>query len=471
MNCWIHDRFCHGEVYNTEANTRHAGASTRLFRFIHAADIHLDSPLRGLERYEGAPVEEIRAAPRRAFENLVEFAIEEGVSFLLLSGDLYDGDWRDYNTGLFFVAQMQRLADADISVHVIAGNHDAASQITRRLTLPENVTLYASKAPQTIEIEELNVAIHGQSFEHRSEQDDLAANYPPAIGGRFEIGLLHTSLGGYAEHDVYAPTSVEMLKSKGYDYWALGHVHARKEIAKDPWIVFPGNLQGRHARELGPKGATLVEVVDGRVSGVSHRAFDVVRWARVEVEVPAEASAAETLDLVRERLEAAAAKAGRLLVVRLRLGGRCAAHATLTADRERWVQEYRAVAMELRGEGVFLERVSFETEPVFDTDSLMTRDDALGDLMRRLSVFDALSDPSSEGSFEDALLEAGGVGERLADLATRLPPELLRADPELGGFDPREPSQLRALMPEVRVLLRSALMEAVNAGQREAGSS
>ena len=100
-------------------------------KFIHAADIHLDSALRGLERYEGAPVEEIRSATRRAFDNLVQLAIDEQVAFVLLAGDLYDGDWKDYNTGLYLVGQMQRLHDASIPVFIVAGNHDAASQITK----------------------------------------------------------------------------------------------------------------------------------------------------------------------------------------------------------------------------------------------------------------------------------------------------------------------------------------------------
>src|SRR5918996_1910432 len=111
-----------------------------MFKFIHAADIHLDSPLRGLEQYDGAPVEQIRGATRQALANLVELALAERVAFVLLAGDLYDGEWKDYNTGLFFAAQMTRLREAGIRAFLIAGNHDAASQLTRYLRLPDNVT-------------------------------------------------------------------------------------------------------------------------------------------------------------------------------------------------------------------------------------------------------------------------------------------------------------------------------------------
>ena len=94
-----------------------------MLKFLHAADIHLDSPLHGLERYEGAPVEELRSATRRAFDNLIELAIAEDVSFVLLAGDLYDGDWKDYNTGLYFVGQMRKLKEAGIRVFIVSGNN------------------------------------------------------------------------------------------------------------------------------------------------------------------------------------------------------------------------------------------------------------------------------------------------------------------------------------------------------------
>src|SRR3954464_3372411 len=132
--------------------------------FLHAADIHLDSPLRGLERYEHAPVDRIRGANRRAFERMIGLAVDRRVDFVLIAGDLYDGDWRDYNTGLYLVKELGRLRDHKIPVYLIAGNHDAANKMTRALTLPENVRLLAHDRPETVRLDELDVAIHGQSF-------------------------------------------------------------------------------------------------------------------------------------------------------------------------------------------------------------------------------------------------------------------------------------------------------------------
>ncbi|HHD57358.1 MAG TPA: DNA repair exonuclease, partial [Desulfobulbaceae bacterium] len=222
--------------------------------FLHAADIHLDSPLRNLATREGAPVELIRNATRRAFENLVQLAVDEKVDFLLLAGDLYDGAWRDFNTGLFFIEKMRRLKEAGIRVFLISGNHDAASRITRALRLPDNVVHFSSRRARTIELEDLNVAIHGQSYAKRAVTADLAKDYPPPVQGMVNIGLLHTALAGRDGHEPYAPCTPGELADKGYDYWALGHVHQREIVDKDPWIVFAGNLQGRHIRETGPRG-------------------------------------------------------------------------------------------------------------------------------------------------------------------------------------------------------------------------
>src|SRR3974390_1395346 len=132
--------------------------------FLHAADIHLDSPLNGLERYENAPVDRIRGATRRAFTRLIDLAIDKRVDFVLLAGDLYDGDWRDYNTGLFLARELRRLRDCHIPVFLIAGNHDAANKMTRSLRLPDNVRFFSQDRPETVALDALDVAIHGQSF-------------------------------------------------------------------------------------------------------------------------------------------------------------------------------------------------------------------------------------------------------------------------------------------------------------------
>ncbi|MEO3875915.1 DNA repair exonuclease [Nonomuraea sp. B12E4] len=294
-------------------------------KLIHAADLHIDSPLRGLSAYEGSPAEDLRTASRRALQGLVDLAISESVDGVLLAGDIYDGDWPDFQTGLFFGKQMSRLRAEGISVYVVSGNHDAQNTMTHRLRLPDNVHMFDVDEPETVLDEKAGLAVHGQGFPRWNITENLALGYPPPCRDLFNVGLLHTALTGRDGHDRYAPCTVDQLTGKGYDYWALGHVHHREVVRKDPWIVFPGNIQGRHARETGPKGCTLVTVGDDlRVRSAVHHDLDVARWEHLRID----ASGAEDLDavtdLVQARLNALAC--GKLQAVRVSLTGHSSAH-------------------------------------------------------------------------------------------------------------------------------------------------
>ncbi len=354
-----------------------------MFKFIHTADIHLDSPLKGLEVHEGAPVEEIRGATRRAFDHLVDLAIAEEVAFVLIGGDLYDGDWKDYNTGLFFAARMGRLARAGIQVYIVSGNHDAASQITKAMPLPGNVFVFPSKHPESMKIEGLGVIIHGRSYAFRAVTENLASQYPPQDTGYFNIGLLHTSLTGRAGHEDYAPCTLDDLKSKGYDYWALGHVHAREILCEDPWVVFPGNIQGRHIRETGAKGATLVTVEEGRIIEVEACELDLLRWALCQVDLSPCETAESIHEAVRQAFEQALDQAaGKVLALRLILKGKCPVHAQLLDRTDQWTEEFRGIAAGLGD--VWLEKVLFQTSRQVELGELFAKDTPIAGLLESI---------------------------------------------------------------------------------------
>jgi len=411
------------------------------FCFVHAADVHLDSPLAGLARYEGAPVQAIRRATRDAFSNLVELAVVEAVDFVLIAGDLYDGDWKDYNTGLFFSAQMARLEEAGIPAFVVAGNHDAASQITRRLRPPGNVHVFSTAAPQTRVLERLGVAVHGQGFPRREVTEDLSRAYPAPLEAHFNIGLLHTALDGREGHAPYAPASVAGLRARGYDYWALGHVHAREVVCEEPWIVFPGNLQGRHAREIGAKGASLVRVAGHRVEAVEHRAVDVVRWFDEAVDCGAAADVDTVLSRVEHALERVRdAAQGRLAAVRLRLTGEAPVDARLRSQAERLVNECHALAVNIGD--VWVEQVRVETREPGDASAALSRDDAFGGLLRSIRDLDA---------DDEALAE---LATEFIPLRNKLPAGLLSGD---DAFDPASPDTVRAALADVKALLVARL--------------
>lgn len=411
------------------------------FTFIHAADIHLDSPLVGLERYEGAPVEYVRGATRQAFRNLVLLALEEKVDFVLIAGDLYDGDWRDYNTGLFFAAQAGLLRQADIPIYLIRGNHDAASQITRQLRLPDNVHEFSAEGPETKVIEEITVAIHGQGFPTRDVSEDLSQRYPAPLAGYFNIGLLHTCATGREGHGNYAPCDTGYLKNKGYDYWALGHVHNREELSRDPWIIFPGNIQGRHIREIGAKGCTLVQVRDGRVQEVRPRALDVLRWHLCQVDAAGCVSYDELLERAKGEIEAVPdLREGHLLALRLVFSGSCPIHRQLQANRQRLDNDLRALATEQGPESIWIEKVQLQTHPETRVGGLL----AGGPL-------DTLRQFMAELGTDDSFLE------ELVSLLERernaLPGDLFQA----GELDPGDSQYLKELLPQVEELIFSRL--------------
>jgi len=395
-------------------------------KFLHAADIHLDSPLTGLSSLGAVPEGVTRHCTRRAFANLVDLAIAQDVAFVIIAGDLYDGDWRDYQTGLFFAGEMRRLGRP---CFLIRGNHDARSVITKSLVLPPGVFEFSSRRAETQVLDELGVALHGRSFPDRAVPEDLSAGYPEPVRGRLNIGILHTSAEDPGEHETYAPCRVSGLIAKGYDYWALGHIHQRQELHPPghPWIVFPGNIQGRHVRETGAKGCTLVEVRDGAIVGLEHRDTDVLRWASLRVPVDGAESMAEIATRLRFELSVAQDQAGGLpLIARVTLAGATDRHAELVADPRAIDAECRNAAAAVSG-SLYIERVRLETRlPPRPLD----RDDAIADLeeafclalddpevqRRLLAEFGALAAQIPSAPGRDMLAPPGHVG-RLRELA------------------------------------------------------
>ena len=414
-------------------------------KLVHAADLHLDSPLVGLERYEAAPVAELRRATRDALDRLVELCVTERADLLLIAGDLFDGSWRDYSTGLFLCERMARLREAGVEVVWLRGNHDAASRLTHHLRMPENVRELSSHEPESVTFERLNLVVHGQGFARAAVETDLSARYPAAVAGALNVGLLHTALEGREGHAPYAPCRLSALIDRGYDYWALGHVHAHEVVHRDPWVVYPGNLQGRFARETGPKGAMLVEFDGARVTAVEHRALDVVRWARVNLDASACATLDDVAEAVRDALTEVAESAGqRLLAVRIEVGGRTRAHAALLADAERALASVRAAGLDVAGASVWIERVDFATRPPGEPlDRLGTERGPLADLLREIE--DLRRDPDSLATF---LAELPGLAELTRKL--RLP-----AQP--GETDELLPS---ALLDDALALLLARLADA-----------
>ncbi len=400
-------------------------------KILHAADIHLDSPLQKLGHYEGAPTDRIRGASRRALENMVALAIKEAVDLVVIAGDLYDGDWPDQNTGLFFVAQASKLVDAGIPMAVIRGNHDAANRMTSSLPLPRNpdgseIMLRADQVDLR-QFDSIGVAVHGRSFQNRAELENLAAGYPSPINGMFNVGLLHTSLTGAEGHDPYAPCTPAQLADKRYDYWALGHIHARANHAMEGSapIMFSGNLQGRHIRESGPKGCVIVDVDARDRCTTRFVELDVVRWQLCQIDV----SKLRHMDEIVDEFERWLAKAlgdvdQRLLVVRVELVGRTELHHLFRRNQIQLKSSLQATAVTYGHEQVWLEALKIRcTEPA-DHPTLVDLD---GPLESLASVIAELKQDDQLGSVIEGELQS---------IAKKLPREFTGDDPVLSMDDP-----------------------------------
>jgi DNA repair exonuclease SbcCD nuclease subunit len=331
-------------------------------RIIHAADIHLDSPLQGLGRLGDAGLaEQLRAATRRAYDNLVQLCLDEKAELLVIAGDIYDGDWPSYETGEHFVRGLQKLRGSGIEVALLYGNHDAESSITKRLSMPEGVRVLSTSEPESVEFPHIGVVVHGQGYPIRDVTDNLAQRYPKRREGWVNVGVLHTGVEGIAGHARYAPCSVADLTGREYEYFALGHIHQRSEQAGgDHPVWFSGNLQGRHPREAGPKGALILDAQPNSPTRVRFAECDVARWEVLQPDLTDCKDVDDVVAAMNVEYQNAIGRAGdRPLVVRFTLVGQTAAAGALADDPDRLLAEARILIRD----GSAVDKVALDVSP------------------------------------------------------------------------------------------------------------
>ncbi|AXH99896.1 DNA repair exonuclease [Sporosarcina sp. PTS2304] len=223
-------------------------------RFLHTADLHLDSPFKGMSASGPDEIEKIQQSTFQAFDRMITYAVEQQPDFIVIVGDIYDGEDRSLRAQIRFQQGMKRLDQAQIPVFLSYGNHDHLAGKWTRVSLPENVHVFAETVEQKrLTVRGETVTLHGFSYPQRHVREPMIADYQQADEG-IHIGMLHGSVAGDSAHAVYAPFTISDLQRKNYQYWALGHIHKRQVLAQNPPIVYPGNLQGRHKNEQGVKG-------------------------------------------------------------------------------------------------------------------------------------------------------------------------------------------------------------------------
>lgn len=381
------------------------------FRFVHAADLHLDTPFEGIGRTSPAVAEALRDASLDAWDALVELTLRRDAAFLLIAGDVYDGAERGVRAQLRFLRGLERLAAAGVATLVVHGNHDPLDGWSAIQRWPENVTVFEAGEVRSVAIErggELLATVHGVSYGSRDPQANLALGFARSAAPGLQLGLLHCNVGGEPGHAAYSPCSLADLHAVGLDYWALGHVHDRRVLSEGPcWVAYPGNLQGRSPRasERGAKGALVVEVAGGQVQDVEFESLDRVRFERVEVDAEAGDVPALLELLQAEALARRAASDGRGLVVRGVVTGRGGLHVDLARPKvlEGLLGELRAASAVL-APFVWWDAVRDETRAELDLAAIQLRDDFSAALLRRVEA--VLAAPQQHAELLDAPGEA-----------------------------------------------------------------
>lgn len=306
------------------------------FRFIHAADLHLDSPFRGLAKAPEQVREALTDSTFEAMRHLTQTAIREKVDFIVLAGDLYDEADRSLRAQLILVKEWEKLEEHGIAVYVIHGNHDPLNGARAALKLPQNVYVFGADQmeyqPAYRRSGELAAFIYGISYGSRVVTENVAATYRIQPEAPFHIALLHGNVDGDGTHDPYAPCALaELIGGNGFDYWALGHIHHRRVLHQYPHVVYSGNTQGRNPRETGAKGCYIVDVTAARAVQLTFVPLDEVRWSEYTYSIDRVASEQELLQQLDEAVERLLAGTdGRSVMLRLYLNGRGLLHQKLS---------------------------------------------------------------------------------------------------------------------------------------------
>lgn len=366
----------------------------KAFRFIHAADLHLDSPFKGLSGLPSAIRGPLRESTFDALTRLVGLAISERVDFVLVAGDVYDAADRSLRAQLRFQRAVETLAERRIPVYAVHGNHDPDDGRKAALRWPDSVRFFSSAEAECFAVTDPLrgdlACVHGWSYPSASVTDNPLSRYGSPRPGLFNIGLLHANADGDPDHDNYAPCSVKELVRSGMDYWALGHIHTRRVLNDSPPVVYPGNLQGRSVRETGAKGCYIVDVAESGATSLGFRPVDAVRWFTIDVSIEGMTGEQELRDRLEERMRECEEEAeGRPSIVRFRLQGRGPLHRTLSrpgpvrelTEEFRELQRRRAEAEE-GAPFVWIESVHVRSAPEFDLRLAASRNGFLGDLLQ-----------------------------------------------------------------------------------------
>ncbi|WP_160647999.1 metallophosphoesterase family protein [Chengkuizengella marina] len=363
------------------------------FRFIHAADLHLDSPFKG---YMNIPSEEITSYIKNstfiALQAMVDLAIREKVQFIVLSGDIFDLADRSLRAQIRFQKEMLKLGEYNIQVFIIHGNHDPEDGSRADLQWPDHIHFFPSNQVEMIPAYDTNgqeiAHIYGISYPTKSVTSNLTKKFNITDVNQYNIALLHTNLDGNPNHDNYAPSQKEDLLQLAVNYWALGHIHSRQIVHENPHIVYPGNIQGRSVRELGERGCYIIDVDETKATRLTFVSLEAVRWIHHKIKITDLKNEQDLKNIIDKQLKILEEdKEYKPTIVRFTFEGHGPLHHFLNENiniKELLLeyQEYTIESLKSDQFFVWIESFKVNTSPEISRDQYMDDSHYLGDLLR-----------------------------------------------------------------------------------------
>jgi DNA repair protein SbcD/Mre11 len=368
-------------------------------RFIHTADLHLDSPFRGLAETSPSLRDTLQSATLGALDRVVDHTIKSKADFLIIAGDLYDSKDRSLRALVSFRKQMERLAERHIPVFIVHGNHDPLNGWGSGFQLPPNVITFGGQTDTEPFIRRGREVAHitGVSYTRERVTDNLSSSFKPSDAAAYSIAVLHANVGHQSGHADYAPATLGDLAAAGFNYWALGHVHARSVLAEEPaMIVYPGNTQGRNARETGARGCFQVDVDTQGRAKLEFVEACVARWVHFEISIREYSTMDKLVDCMLDKGREVAAAFEGPTVVRCTLRGNGPLHRDL--QRDEMAEELRDLLQTV----VTAETVRIATGPELDFESLTRTETMVSDFLKLADH--ALEDPELRERLTDSLM-------------------------------------------------------------------
>ena len=356
------------------------------FKFIHCSDLHIDSPFKGFSSVEHSLAEVLRKSTYQAFQNIVDLALKEGVDAILIAGDIYDGADKSLEAQLKFRRLLQKLSDEGISIFIVYGNHDPLDSWSASLEWPERVHIFSGKEVESVPVKKNGIVeahIYGISYPKRDVKENLVRKFSQDNTGGFAIGLLHSNVGHQLDHGNYAPCSMDDLIAAGMDYWALGHIHRFQVLREsNPAVVYSGNTQARHMRELGEKGCCLVTLNENTVPSIKFVPIDAVRYVQDKINISGSVTLEEVINAVRSRCEELVGRIqGRGIFLDLSLNGRAQVHFELQREGTiRGLQDEIRTYFQGKNPSIWLS-LKLDTAGIYDLETLKEGKDFIADLI------------------------------------------------------------------------------------------